>query len=206
MDIRTYLKNLNTTEEVFGDVYQYGMDHHVPIIDADALNVLKHLIQISRAKSYLEIGTAIGYSGLHMLSVFDDSVLTTIEADEDKHRVAAANFSKYDMSGRVNAILDDAKTVELPADEASFDLLFIDASKGSNQLFMDRYMKYIKKGGLIIVDNILLRGDIVNDDITHRNRRRLRDKVYAFNQNLSRSAHETSFLAVGDGLLVITKG
>lgn len=206
MNIENYIKMLNTKNEAFMEVHQYGRDHHVPIIDNDALTVLKHLLKISGAKNYLEIGTAIGYSGLHLLSVFPDSHLTTLEIDEQKHQKAQYYFEKFNVSHRVNAVLGDAKTASLKLEEETLDLLFIDASKGNNQLFFDKYSKYVKKGGLVIVDNILLRGQIVEENLENKNRRKLREKVNDFNQKLADSHHDTSFIPVGDGLLIITKG
>lgn len=206
MDIETYIKMLNTEDELFPGVYHYGQEHNIPIIDKDSLTVVKHLVKIARAKTYLEIGTAIGYSGLHLLSVFPDSHLTTVEIDRDKYEVALSNFKNYDVAHRADAILNDAKSLELDIEKESIDLLFIDASKGNNQLFFDEYIKYIKKDGLIIVDNILLRGQIVEENLDNRNRRKLREKVNDFNHSLAASSYKTSFLPVGDGLLVITKG
>lgn len=206
MNIENYIKSLNTQDEEFPDVYHYGCEHRVPIIDRDSLTVVKHLAKISRAKTFLEIGTAIGYSGLHLLETSPDSHLTTIEMDKDKYDTACAHFKKYHVTDRVDLILGDAKEIDLDIEKESIDLLFIDASKGNNQLFFDKYSQYIKKDGLIIVDNILLRGQIVDDNLESRNRRKLREKVNDFNHKLAGSLHDTSFLPVGDGLLVITKG
>lgn len=90
-------------------------------------------------------------------------------------------------------------------EKASVDMLFIDASKGNNQLFFDKFSPFVKEDGLIVVDNILLRGLVVDDEIAGRGKRKLKEKVDAFNQNMSKSNYPTSFLPVGDGLLVISK-
>lgn len=205
MNIEQYVKDLNGGEELYPEIYSYAVDNRVPIIDGDALTVLKHLIKISGARTYLEVGTAIGYSGLHLLSVFDDSHLITIEKQSEMFNIARQNFEKYKMEDRVDAYLDDAKTFNLSIDEQSLDLLFIDASKGNNQHFFDKYSPYVKENGLIIVDNILLRGLIADDNIENRNKRKLKEKVASFNQNMSNSSYATSFLPIGDGLLVISK-
>ncbi|CAM4138885.1 O-methyltransferase [Lacicoccus alkaliphilus] len=205
MDLAQYVKTLNTGHESYPDILSYAVEKNVPVIDSDALAALKHLIRIKAAKTYLEIGTAIGYSGLHMLSVYDDSRLITIEKDEASYETAVENFSKYKVGSRVDAHLDDAKTIDLNLDEASVDMLFIDASKGNNQLFFDKFSPFVKEDGLIVVDNILLRGLVIDDGITGRNKRKLKEKVDAFNQNMSKSNYPTSFLPVGDGLLVISK-
>lgn len=205
MNIEQYVKDLNGRHELYPDIYSYAVDNHVPIIDSDALTVLKHLIKMTGARTYLEIGTAIGYSGLHLLSVFEDSHLTTIEKQSGMFDIARQNFEKYKVEDRVEAYLDDAKTLDLSIDEQSVDLLFIDASKGNNQHFFDKYSPYVKENGLVIVDNILLRGLIADDNIENRNKRKMKEKVASFNQNMSNSSYATSFLPIGDGLLVISK-
>lgn len=205
MDLAQYVKSLNTGHEDYPDILSYAVENNVPVIDSDALTALKHLIRIKGAKTYLEIGTAIGYSGLHMLSVYDDSRLITIEKDEKSYETAVENFSRYKVGSRADAHLDDAKTIELNLEKASVDMLFIDASKGNNQLFFDKFSPFVKEDGLIVVDNILLRGLVVDDEIAGRGKRKLKEKVDAFNQNMSKSNYPTSFLPVGDGLLVISK-
>src|SRR5690625_595138 len=205
MNIAEYVKNLNVNQEPYPDVFSYAVENNVPIMDSDALAALKHLILIKGAKTYLEIGTAIGYSGLHLLSVYEDSHLITIEKDRDSYETAVENFSRYKVSSRVDSYLDDAKTMNLNMEEESVDLLFIDASKGNNQLFFEKYIPFVKEDGLIVVDNILLRGLVVKDEIAGRNKRKLKEKVDAFNQYMSKSDYPTSFLPIGDGLLVISK-
>ena len=205
MNIGQYVRDLNAVEELYPEIYSYAADNHVPIIDGDALSVLKHLIRMTGARTYLEIGTAIGYSGLHLLSVYEDSRLITIEKQSGMFDIAKQNFEKYKVDDRVDAYMDDAKTLDLSIDEQSVDLLFIDASKGNNQYFFDKYSPYVKENGLIVVDNILLRGLVVDDNIENKNKRKLKEKVSSFNQNMSNSNYATSFLPIGDGLLVISK-
>lgn len=205
MNIEQYVKDLNTKEELYPEIYSYAVDNHVPIIDGDALSILKHLIMMTGARTYLEIGTAIGYSGLHLLSVFEDSHLITIEKESEMFDIAKHNFAENKMNDRVDGYLGDAKTLNLSIDEQSVDLLFIDASKGNNQHFFDKYSPFVKENGLIIVDNILLRGLITDDNIENKNKRKLKEKVASFNRNMSNSNYATSFLPIGDGLLVISK-
>lgn len=205
MNIAEYVKNLNVNQEPYPDVFSYAVENNVPIMDSDALAALKHLILIKGAKTYMEVGTAIGYSGLHLLSVYDDSHLITIEKDRASYETAVENFSRYKVSSRVDAHLDDAKTINLNMEEESVDLLFIDASKGNNQLFFEKFIPFVKEDGLIVVDNILLRGLVVEEEIAGRNKRKLKEKVDAFNKYMSKSDYPTSFLPIGDGLLVISK-
>lgn len=201
MELKNYVKELNTCEELFPTIHRYAVENYVPIIDSDALNVVKQYIAIKDVKNVLEIGTAIGYSALHFASVTEGIFVTTIEKDAASHELANENISASVYKDNIKTILADAKEVELG--DQRFDFLFIDASKGNNQLFFDKYKKYLTDDALIIVDNIFIRGLIANDEVENKNKRKLRDKVRTFNQAMKDSEYTTSFLNVGDGLLVI---
>lgn len=201
MELSNYVKELNTQKEIFEDVYLYAKDNHVPIIDADALNAVKQYIKIKGVKRILEIGTAIGYSAMHFASVSEEIKLTTIEKDPESYELAKSNIESSPYNDRIELILGDAKEVELG--NKRFDFLFIDASKGNNQFFFDKYKEYLTDDALIIVDNIFIRGLIVEDEVANKNKRKLRDKVRNFNQTMKDSEYSTSFLNIGDGLLVI---
>ncbi|HBV22547.1 MAG TPA: O-methyltransferase [Jeotgalicoccus sp.] len=201
MELINYVRDLNTHEELFPAIHSYAIDNRVPIIDSDALNVVKQYIAIKGVKNILEIGTAIGYSALHFASAAEGVHVTTIEKDEVSHDIANQNIKACKYSNNIKTILADAKEAELG--NVQFDFLFIDASKGNNQLFFDKYKEYLTENALIIVDNIFVRGLIANDNVENKNKRKLRDKVRAFNQSMKDSEYTTSFLNVGDGLLVI---
>ncbi|WP_017548774.1 O-methyltransferase [Salinicoccus carnicancri] len=205
MEIFEYIENMNSRPELFPDVLAYAREHKVPIMDPDALQVMKHHMHLTGAERILEIGTAIGYSALHMLSVSDAVKVVTIEKDVDSHRTAKDFFGLYGVAGRVDPILRDAKAIDPEMLRGQFDMLFIDASKGNNEYFFENFSPYVKDGGLIIVDNILLRGLVVEEEIQSRNRRRMKEKVDAFNKRIAASGMYSSFLPVGDGLLVISK-
>lgn len=201
MELIKYVKELNTTEELFPAIHRYALENRVPIIDSDALNVVKQYIAVKRAKNILEIGTAIGYSALHFASAAEGVHVTTIEKDETSHQLAKENIAAAGFSNKITAILADAKEAKLGNER--YDFLFIDASKGNNQLFFDKYKEYLTDDALIIVDNIFVRGLIADDNVENKNKRKLRDKVRTFNQTMKDSEYSTSFLNVGDGLLVI---
>ncbi|CAD2076210.1 O-methyltransferase [Phocicoccus pinnipedialis] len=201
MDENQYIEALNIRDELFADIYQYALENKIPIIDSDALNIIKNFIQLKSVKSVLEIGTAIGYSGLHIVSVHDDVQLTTVELNKDSYKIADENFKKYNVQDRVNNIHGNAKEVEI---DGTFDMIFIDASKGNNQLFLEKYKPLLNPGGFIIVDNILLRGLVIEETIQNKNKRKLKEKVDRFNHYVKENYDHTMYFNVGDGLLVIT--
>ncbi|HJE18956.1 O-methyltransferase [Aliicoccus persicus] len=204
LSILNYCAKLNEQNEMFPSVFDYAQEHKVPIIDADSLNVLKHQLRLMNRKRILEIGTAIGYSGLHMLSVADDIHLTTIEKDKTLHDIAVENFKTHGALSRVNAICMDAKEID-PDALGHFDMLFIDASKANNQFFFEKFEPLLDESGIIIVDNILARGLVIEDEITNKNLNKMVKKVDAFNQFVATSEFHASFLPVGDGLLIISR-
>lgn len=204
MSIINYCADLNAQTELYPDVFNFAQEENIPIIDRDALNVVKHIVRLSRVKHILEIGSAIGYSGMHLLETDKDIRLTTIEKDEALFNIAAGNFKKYNFADRVNAIHDDAKEVD--ADSLGrFDMLFIDASKANNQLFFEKYKSALTDDGIVIVDNILVRGLVIEEHIKNKNLRKMIEKVKQFNQSISESEYHASFLPVGDGLMIISK-
>ena len=205
MEIFEYIESMNTRPELFPDVLAYAREHKVPIMDSDALHVMKHHMHLTGAERILEIGTAIGYSALHMLSVSDAVEVVTIEKDVESYKTAKDFFRSYEVAGRVDPILQDAKEIDPEMLTGQFDMLFIDASKGNNEYFFENFSPLVKDGGLIIVDNILLRGLVVEEEIQSRNRRRMKEKVDAFNKRIAASGMLSSFLPVGDGLLIISK-
>ncbi len=206
MEILEYIEAMNSKSELYPDMLAYAKEHKVPIMDPDALQVLKHYMHMTRSMHILEIGTAIGYSAMHMLSVHKDVKVTTIEKDEVSYNSAQRFFKNHDVAPRVESILGDAKELEPGSlSDTPFDMLFIDASKGNNEYFFETYSPLVKDDGLIIVDNILLRGLVVEEDIQSRSRRRMKEKVDAFNKRIASSGMLSSFLPVGDGLLIISK-
>src|SRR5699024_2036124 len=103
---------------------------------------------------------------------------------------------------RVTQILGDAKEVEI---NDTFDLVFIDASKGNNLLFFEKFSQLLSEDGIVVVDNILLRGQIIDDNLESKNRIKLRDKVQKFNEYRYENYPSASFLNIGDGLLITNK-
>ena len=204
LSIINYCADLNARTEVFPEVLSLAQERNVPIIDQDALNVVKHIVRLSKVKHILEIGTAIGYSGMHLLEVNDNIHLTTIEKDTELYNIATNHFEQYNYKDRVLAIHGDAKEVELHT-LGIFDMLFIDASKANNALFFDKYKSLLTEDGIVIVDNILVRGLIVEEKIENKNLNKMVEKVKQFNQHIAYSDYHASFLPVGDGLMIISK-
>ena len=136
-----------------------------------------------------------------MNSVSDDIEITTIEKDEDRYNIAIDNINKFNLNDRINIILGDALETEI---YDQYDLIFIDASKGNNINFFNKYSKNLKSYGIIITDNLLFHG-LVRDEnlIQTKNQRGIVRKIKQFIEFLDNNFEfETEFLDVGDGIAI----
>lgn len=163
---------------------------------------LQFICQMMRPKKVLEIGTFTGFSTICMArGMAPDGLLTTIEANEEYEGIIRKYLEKAGVNDRVRLILGDAKTV-IPTLEGGFDLIFIDADKVSYPIYYDLVMDKLNPGGILLADNVLWEGKVLNADTKERDTKAIRvfnDKV----QNDSRV--ENVLLPLRDGLMMIRK-
>lgn len=163
---------------------------------------LQFICQMMRPKKVLEIGTFTGFSTICMArGMAPDGLLTTIEANEEYEGIIRKYLEKAGVTDRVRLIVGDAKTV-IPTLENGFDLVFIDADKVSYPIYCDLVMDKLNPGGILLADNVLWEGKVLNADTKERDTQAIRvfnDKV----QNDSRV--ENVLLPLRDGLMMIRK-
>lgn len=179
-----------------------ALDDEVPIIKDETANFLRDFILKNNIKNVLEIGTAVGYSALVMASAFKDVKVTTIEYNEERYLEAIKNIKEMNMEKRINIIFGDACNVKI---EGNYDLIFIDAAKGKNELFFNKFKHLLNEGGVIITDNMKFHGYVEKDldDIENKNLRGLVKKIKEYHEFLEKEeAFETSIIDVGDGIAV----
>lgn len=198
-----YLKKLNEPE-LYQDLVEYAINNKVPIIKEEGLWLLKKIIRLVNAKNILEIGSAIGYSALHMASIDGDIQIDTIERDSKMIEQAIENFNKYDLNHQINLIKGDALELDLDTLRSQYDLIFIDAAKAQYQKFFLKYTTLLKKGGIVVTDNIIYH-QLVNGHHNNisKNTQSLVKKIDAYNHWLqSLDDYSTTFLSIGDGLAI----
>ena len=149
------------------ELKKYAISQNVPIISDEVASFLKFILLSGNIKNVLEIGTAIGYSGLIIskLIASNNGLLYTIEKDEQRYNEAIDNFKKYNRNN-VKCVLGDAEEqLDKISGEISepFDLIFIDASKGHYQGFFEKSLPMLNKSGLVFIDNLLFRGYLYKD-------------------------------------------
>lgn len=183
------------------EMERYAKEERVPIMMKDGIEYLCNYIKEHNIKNILEIGSAIGYSAIKMALVDDNVKITTIEKDEKRYNIAVENIRKFNLEDRINIILGDAIETDI---DGEYDLIFIDASKGNNTNFFNKYSKNLKSYGIIITDNLLFHG-LVRDEskIQTKNQRGIVRKIKQFIEFLdNNSEFETEYLDIGDGIAI----
>ncbi len=184
-----------------------AIDGDVPIIRKDTQALLKFLIAQSRPRNILEVGCAIGFSALLMAEYSDpDTKITTIEKFEKRIPVARENFEKFDKDGKITLLEGDALEILKTLPEG-YDFIFMDAAKGQYINFLPDCMRILNKGGLLVSDNVLQDGDVIESRfaVTRRDRTihaRMREYLYELKHN---DALNTVILTVGDGMTLSVK-
>ena len=189
------------------ELEKYARETNVPIVRPQMQSLLKFLLTWGRPMKILEVGTAIGFSALLMSEYAPQGChITTIEKYEKRIPLAKENFKKAGKEDRITLLEGDA--VEILADmQETFDFIFMDAAKGQYIHFLPDILRLLEPGGLLVSDNILQDGDIVESKyaVTRRNRtihNRMREYLYELKH---REDLVTSIIPLGDGVAVSIK-
>ena len=145
---------------------------YIPIIRDNTAQALIKVCKEKNPKRILEIGTAIGYSGLLMLQNCQ-AFLYTIEKDEQRLAEAEKNFKLFGQEARVKLILDDALIAleKLCNDNEKFDLIFLDGAKGQYIKYYPLIKKLLNHDGILFTDNIYMHGMVKSEEkIAHKHR------------------------------------
>lgn len=183
------------------EIEEYAKDNKVPIMLPDGIDYLCNYIKEHNIKRILEIGSAIGYSAIRMALVNDDISITTIEKDIDRYNIAVDNINKFDLSDRINIILGDALDINI---DSMYDLVFIDAAKGKNIAFFEKYKHNLSRYGIIITDNLFFHGLVKNEKlIKTKNQKGIVNKIKNFISFLDNNQEfDTEYVSVGDGISI----
>ncbi len=189
------------------DIEKEALANGVPIIKKPTQNLIRFIIRHANVKNVLEVGTAVGFSSIFMTEYMgEDSKVTTIENMESRIVKAHENIKKSGKESQINVIEGDA-IIELSKVEGSFDMIFIDAAKGQYNNYFNDIISKLKKGGILVSDNVLQDGDIINSRyaVTRRNRTihsRMREYLYMITHN---EEVDTIILPIGDGVTISIK-
>lgn len=206
--ISTFIGSFDPGNTPFlNELEQYAFKTNVPIIRPQMQSLLKLLLAMKQPKQILEVGTAIGFSALLMSEYGPEDVkITTIEKYEKRIPLAKENFKRAGKEEQITLLEGDAAEI-LKELEGSFDFIFMDAAKGQYIHFLPDILRLMPKGGLLVSDNVLQDGDVMESRfaVTRRNRTihaRMRDYLYELKHNEQLC---TDILPVGDGVTISVK-
>ena len=174
-------------------------------ISISQCHFLHLIIKIANIKKILEIGTFTGLSGLTMsLSLPSDGELITLDKNKERNKIASSFFKKAKQENKIKGIIGSAleSINDLKKKGKKFDLVFIDADKENYKNYYNQSLDLIEKNGLIIVDNVLWHGEVVDT----KKQDKLTTVIREFNTYVNRDKRtENLIIPVGDGLTVCRK-
>lgn len=200
------LVQLNVDERL-SEKRKQALADGIPVADDETLQFLLLTLQMNRPKKILEIGSAIGLSGVAMLQELPNAKLTTIELEEDRYMQAKANFQAFGVADRVTAHLGDAGEI-LAMMDGEFDFVFLDGPKAQYEKYLFDIKRLLKTGGVLFADDVLLFGWVSGEEETPQKRRSIVEKIRSYLQVITNDKDfHTSVINIGDGVaLSVYKG
>lgn len=187
------------------ELKKYAKSNFVPIILDDSREFLEKMCKELDAKEILEIGTAIGYSGIIILNSCKNSHLTTIEKNEISYKKAQETFKLEKVEDRVTSILGDAGEVIKTLDK-KYDLIFLDGPKGQYIYYLPTLLNLLADGGTLIADNVYFKGMVRSSEYPkHKHRTIVMNLRKFLNEISTNECLETTIYDIGDGISVSKK-
>ena len=193
LELTTVQKEIISYNNSLGDIKRMQ-------ISISQCHFLHLIVKISNIKKILEIGTFTGLSGLTMsLSLPSDGKLVTLDKNTERHKIASNFFKKAKQESKIKTIIGPAleSLSRLKKKEQKFDLIFIDADKENYKNYYNQSLDLIKKNGLIIIDNVLWHGEVVDKKKQDKFTKIIRE----FNTYVNSDKRtENLIFPIGDGL------
>ena len=204
----TYINSLDTGNTAMLDqIEREATADYVPIIRKEMQSFLKFLLSMKKPVRILEVGTAVGFSAI-LMAEYDPvpCQITTIENYEKRIPIARENFKRAGKEAQIALLEGDAAEV-LKTLEGPYDFIFMDAAKGQYIHFLPEILRLLAKDGVLVSDNVLQDGDVIESRfaVTRRNRtihKRMREYLYTLTHS---EELVTAVLPVGDGITLSTR-
>ena len=203
--IKSFIKD---DEGKLGQIYLEAVKNQVPVMRPETRELLKTQLIMKKPMQLLEIGTAVGYSSIYMSNYLaEGGKITTVELDEERVKIAKSNIIDMDKQDVIEVIQGDAYEVLKTLPDNYYDFAFVDAAKGQYINYYPDVMRVVKMGGVIISDNVLQDGDVLESHFTvdKRNRTihdRMREYLYTITHD---DRLDTALVSVGDGVAISIK-
>ena len=203
----TYIQSLEKpNSEILSDMEREAHKDLVPIIRKEMESFLRVILNIKHPKEILELGTAIGYSAI-LMSEACDAKITTIENYEKRIPIAKENIKKAGKEEQIKLLEGDALEVMKTLPDDGYDLIFMDAAKAQYINYLPEAIRLLKKDGVLITDNVLQDGDLIQSKFVVRRRdRTIHKRMREFLETIKNDERlETSIVPIGDGIVMAVK-
>jgi predicted O-methyltransferase YrrM len=169
-------------------------------IDPTQCHFLHLIIKISNIKNVLEIGTFTGLSALSIsLALPEDGKLIALDKNEKTNELALKFFKKAKQDHKIKTIVKPALETLEELNKNEFDMIFIDADKMNYKQYYEKSLELIKKGGLIIIDNVLWHGEVADE----KNNDKFTINIREFNKLVNEDSRvEQIIMPLGDGMTI----
>lgn len=186
-------------------IEQFARERYIPVMLDDTKELLYNTVKDRQPKRILEIGTAIGYSGIVMLSACG-ATLNTVEMDENNANMARENFALFGVSDRVNLFVGDAREI-IGYLSGQYDFIFLDGPKGQYKAFLPYLTDLLEVGGTLVCDNALYKGLVENvpDNPRHKHITVARNMRAFLDEITTSDRFSTTLYRVGDGVTISVK-
>jgi len=206
--IERYLSGLNRcSDAILDDIARGNATRGLPLVDPEVGALLRVIAISIGAARILEIGTAIGYSGIWLAGALPaGGLLLTLEMDEERAREARDNFVRAGLADRVSVIVGDAQ-LKVAKVSGPFDLIFQDGDKKLYTPLLDRLVTLLRPGGLLITDNVLWDGEVAPEftETPHRDAATTRAIVDYNERVASHPQLLTTIVPLRDGVSISVK-
>jgi predicted O-methyltransferase YrrM len=199
-------KTIGRSDGILAELETYALEHNVPIVQPEVAALLKLLGRLAGPGRILEIGTAIGYSSILLAGILaPGGRVETIERSDPMLEKASENIKKAGLEKIITIIPGDAAEV-LRCLDKQYDLIFLDAAKGQYPDFLPECLRMLKKGGLLVSDNVLYRGMVASDELVVRRKKTIVTRLRHYLDSLCQNKElDTSIIPIGDGVALSLK-
>lgn len=205
--IASFIRSLELKEDAFlSRLRKDAEERQIPVLKPETEALLRFFVELLKPERALELGTAVGYSGISLLKKSPETRLVTVENDEARVQEAERNFAAAGVSERAEILARDAGEV-LKELSGPFDLIFLDAAKAQYVFWLPDLVRLLRVGGVLIADNVFCGDAVIESRYAIRRRdRTIHERMRAFLREIKQNpALESAVLPLGDGVSVSVK-
>ncbi len=207
--IVSYINSLEKENSpVLEEIEKEARKDGVPIIRKEMESFLRVMLSIKKPMRILELGTAVGYSAILMSEYIDEKgQIITIENYDKRIPIAKENIKKAGRENVIKLLEGDAMEIMPTLERDQFDFVFMDAAKAQYIHFLPEVLRLMKKDGVLITDNVLQEGDLIQSKYVVRRRdRTIHKRMREYLEVVKNHPQlETSIVPIGDGITMSVK-